>query len=304
MIRNLVWTSFFFPLSLIHSNHDRFLRELFHPPFSERYRTGPEHDLPEISIDENVCIVTEKKETYTLYQEGPKPSAVWIIVPAYNEESIIHQVISDLTTFQKYSIVVIDDGSRDNTVSCLRDLPVHIIGHESNQGTGAALQHGFDYAFAQKGEIFVTFDADGQHQSGDIEKMIEPLLEKRCDVVLGSRFLNKNSRKLIPWGRRFLLQIAILATRFLTSLPITDTHNGFRAFSRDAIKKLQLKQKRMAHASEIISFVAKHKLPFQEVPVTIYYTPYSLEKGQRGIHFLEIVRDLIKMKLFTSSHDE
>jgi glycosyltransferase involved in cell wall biosynthesis len=216
---------------------------------------------------------------------------IWIVMAAYNESSRLERTIVGLLG-RNYSIVVVDDGSRDDTFAVARTLPVWALRHPINCGQGAALQTGIDFALLHDADVIVTFDADGQHDPGDIAAILEPVLSGEVDVTLGSRFL-RNDNDGIPRTRRVLLQAAILFTRLTNGLQLTDTHNGFRAFSRDAAKRIRIRQPRMAHASEILDQIAFHKLRYVEVPVTIRYTGETLAKGQTSWDTLRITGQLV-----------
>jgi len=205
-----------------------------------------------------------------------------IVVPAYNEEAVVDRVVGDLLK-QFPRVVVVDDGSADKTASIARSAGAMVIRHPINRGQGAALQTGVEFALAQGARYIVTFDADGQHQTGDVIRLLEPLIRGECDVTLGSRFLGE--ARNLPASRKWLLRMGVWFTRWVNGLRLTDTHNGLRAFSRSAAEKLDIQLDGMAHASEIIDFISRNRLSFREVPVEIHYTEYSLAKGQttRGI---------------------
>jgi glycosyltransferase involved in cell wall biosynthesis len=166
-----------------------------------------------------------------------------------------------------------------------------VLRHTLNRGQGAALQTGIDYALQRGAEVIVTFDSDGQHQVEDIEAFLAPVLEGRCDVALGSRFLSGDSQ--VPLMRKVTLKLGILFTRLVSGIRVTDTHNGLRAFSREAARKIQIRQDRMAHASEILDEIAQLRLRYVEVPTRILYTEYARGKGQRSSAAFRIVWDFL-----------
>lgn len=212
---------------------------------------------------------------------------VFIVMPAYNEGPAIEAVIR--TVGEVYpNVVVIDDGSRDNTFDVARTCARHVLRHPVNRGQGAALQTGIDYALQQGADYIVTFDSDGQHRVEDVENLITPIINGDCDIALGSRFLGQEAVNM-PKSRLVLLKASILFTRVMSRIKLTDTHNGLRAFSRQAAQQIQITLDRMAHASELIDLVGASGLPFLEVPVTIRYTDYSLEKGQSARDALRVL---------------
>jgi glycosyltransferase involved in cell wall biosynthesis len=220
-----------------------------------------------------------------------KPS-IWVIIPAYNEEPVLADVIGELLDYDcSYHFVVIDDGSADDTAKIARKFPVHLLVHPMNLGQGAALATGTKYALQQKADIIVTFDADGQMQPADIGVLIEALIKEDLDVVLGSRFLKWPSSEMPPI-KKVVLKLGTVFTRLTTGLKITDTHNGLRAFKAEALRKFNIKQNEMAHASEILSEITRNKLAYCEVPVTIRYTEYSKSKGQPVSNAINILFEL------------
>ena len=216
---------------------------------------------------------------------------VLVIIPAYNEGKIIEEVISNVLS-KGYSLAVVDDGSGDDTYSRMAKYSCFTLRHIINLGQGAALQTGFEYGLKQTNcDVFVTFDADGQHRVEDIEKLIEPILDNEVDVVLGSRFLGVDPEN-IPKSRKFFLKMATLLTRIIARIKVTDTHNGFRAFSRQALSQIDLIHNDMSHASEILSIIHDKKLKYVEVPVKIIYSEYSLAKGQTLLNGINILWDM------------
>jgi len=222
------------------------------------------------------------------------PDNVWIVCPAFNEARTIAAVLSGLAA-HGYRVVVIDDGSRDRTREIAESLATAVVSHPVNLGQGAALATGIAFALARGAEYVVTFDSDGQHRMSDVARLIDALERNGADYALGSRFLSGGQRT--PPLRRLLLRAATIFTALTTGLGLTDTHNGLRAFSRRGAAALELRQNRMAHASEILSEIARSRLPYVEVPVTIDYTAYSQAKGQRASDAIIILLDLFARKL-------
>lgn len=222
------------------------------------------------------------------------PHVIIVVIAAFNEADVIGPVVRDIR--QSYpNVVVVDDGSSDGTAACALASGAVILRHPVNLGQGAALQTGITYALARGGEFVVTFDADGQHACADIARMVRALIENDAEVALGSRFLGKAVG--ISTARRILLRLAVLFTRLTTGLKVTDTHNGLRVFTRAAARKVKITQNRMAHASELLDQVARHKMSYVEVAVTISYTNHSRAKGQTILGAADIFGDLVLGKL-------
>lgn len=224
------------------------------------------------------------------------------VVPAYNESKTISAVVKELKE-RVNGVIVVDDGSSDNTYELAKIGGAVCIRHFLNRGQGAALKTGIDYALSQGADIIITFDADGQHDVADIQALVQPIIEGEADVVLGSRFIKAQGPGLralsqsIPPLRYTILKLALLFTKLTTGLKITDTHNGLRALSREAAKKINIHQDGMAHASEILEEIAKHNLQYMEVPVTIHYSDYSKRKGQSPWNAFRILWDLVVGKI-------
>lgn len=217
-------------------------------------------------------------------------AGVWIVIPAYREEARLRKTLDELTS--RYpNVVVVDDGSPDDTGDVAREAGVWVLRHPINRGQGASLQTGIDFAVRAGAKAIVTFDADGQHDPDDIPAVLAPVLAGEADVALGSRFLGRTVG--IPLSRWVVLKLAILFTRVVSRISVTDTHNGFRAFTRKAARDLHIRQDRMAHASEILDEVRRLGLRYREVPVTIRYSAATLAKGQSSWNAVRIVWQLL-----------
>jgi glycosyltransferase involved in cell wall biosynthesis len=217
-------------------------------------------------------------------------ASLWVVMPAYNEGEAIRPVVDGLLA-RGHQVVVVDDGSRVPLLEVLHGTSVHLLRHVINLGQGAALQTGIRYALAHGAGIIVTFDADGQHQSTDIDALTEPIRAGRAEVALGSRFLKGGHAVRISRSKHLVLKLAVLFTRWTTGLALTDTHNGLRALSRRAAQTLHITQNGMAHASQILQQIAAHRLAYVEVPVTVVYSEYSVRKGQRMTNAFNILWD-------------
>jgi glycosyltransferase involved in cell wall biosynthesis len=210
---------------------------------------------------------------------------VWVVVPAYNEAPRIASTLRTLASFAG-RIVVVDDGSRDDTADRALEESVWVVQHALNCGQGAALQTGIDFALQHGADIIVTFDGDGQHQASDLHRLVQPILDGEADVVLGSRFLGTTHD--MPWTRFVVLKLGVVFTRVISRIAVTDTHNGLRALSRHAARKLRIRENRMAHASEILHEIRVQQLRYCERPVTIRYTHATLAKGQSSLQAFRI----------------
>jgi glycosyltransferase involved in cell wall biosynthesis len=218
----------------------------------------------------------------------------WIIIPAFNEERVIRQVVDETLSFTS-NVAVINDGSSDGTREVIEGSGAWVISHPINLGQGAALQTGMSFAIERGADVICMFDADGQHDIRDVEKMVSLLKRKQLDAVLGSRFLGTTVG--MKASRKILLKLAVIFTWITSGVRLTDAHNGLRVFSREGAMKISLRHNGMAHASEIVAQIAQHKLRFEEFPNTITYTDYSMAKGQKALSTIRIVFDLILDRL-------
>lgn len=216
---------------------------------------------------------------------------VWIVVPAYNEAATIGGVVASLRASGYDCVCVVNDGSVDDTSRLANEAGAYVLDHAVNFGQGAALQTGITFALARGAEYICTFDADGQHDARSVRDLLAAIEASGSDVALGSRFLRTASA--VPIHRRALLRAALLFTRIHARIPVTDTHNGLRVFTRRAAQLIGIEQPGMAHASEILQKVGALRLDVVEVPVKIAYTPYSKKKGQSGFDSIKIVLDLL-----------
>lgn len=215
--------------------------------------------------------------------------ATWVIVPAHQEQTRVGEVVTGLREhFPR--IVVVDDGSRDQTGAVARRAGARVIRHVINLGQGAALQTGFDFVRADRHARFaITFDADGQHDAPTAAAMLAVAADSGVDAVLGSRFLGHAA--WVPPVRRAVLRAAIAYTRVSTRMAVTDTHNGLRVLGRRFLDIVDLRDPGMGHASEILDLIAAHRLSWSEYPTEIHYDDYSRAKGQSSINALNIVFD-------------
>ena len=221
---------------------------------------------------------------------------VCVVVPVFNERSALGEVLEALlAVFPR--VVCVDDGSSDGSAALARSYGVDVLEHAVNLGAGAATQTGVRHALRDRAvSHVVTFDADGQHRVEDAVAMWRTACEDHVDVVLGTRFSGDTAT--MPLSRRLLLRLATAYTRATTGLAVTDTHVGLRVFSRRAAEGLDIRLPGMAHASEVLGWVARSGLPYREVGVDVQYTAYSLRKGQRNLNAVNIAVDLIMSRLY------
>ncbi len=218
----------------------------------------------------------------------------FVVLPAFNEEKVIGQVLVDLKkaffALPKFNwqIVVVDDASIDETARIAQEKKALVLSHPINRGLGGALRTGIEYLRQQKAFLLVTMDSDGQHEAEDIQKAIKPIINKEADVVIGTRSLAK-----MPWDRKVITLFSSILTFLLFGVWCKDTQSGFRAFGKKALEKISIKTQRMEVSSEFFSEIKKHKLKLVEVPIKVIYTPYSRAKGQSNLNSVKVLLKLL-----------
>jgi glycosyltransferase involved in cell wall biosynthesis len=217
-------------------------------------------------------------------------SDVWIVVPSFNEATVIGEVISELRSVFDH-VVCVDDGSADGTGEIARQAGAHLVRHPINLGQGAAIQTGIEYARSQPGAtMFATFDADGQHRVKDVAAMIDRLAVGDVDVVIGTRF-GRPVGSRPPFLKRVVLQTAARLSRRGRRLGLTDTNNGLRVFNKTVADGLNITMSGMSHATEIVMMIAENEWRVVEEPVEVLYTDYSKSKGQPLLNGVNIIFD-------------
>lgn len=215
---------------------------------------------------------------------------VYCIIPAWNEEGSLSKVLDDIKEYD-FTIIVVDDGSDDNTAEIARAHNVILLSHIINRGQGAALRTGTEYALRNGASIIVHFDADGQFLSSEIDALVHPLRELKADIVFGSRFLGKHSH--IPLTKKlFIFPLARLFNFIFWRLKTSDPQCGFRAMTREAAAKIIIEQDGMAHCTEILAKASLLKLRIVEVPVTVIYHDF----GQNMHGGLKIIKEILLNK--------
>lgn len=217
---------------------------------------------------------------------------IFIIIPALNEGRIIQEVICDIQKAGYEKIVVVDDGSSDDTFSKAQELlPDTVFRHRLNRGKGAATKTGIEAAKILGADIVVTLDGDGQHDPSDIVKLTAPIEFDNFDVVLGTRLLNP---KGMPFHKILANKIGNFFTWYLYGLWVTDSQSGFRAYSKRAAEVINTQSDRYEYDSEVIREIRKYRLKYKEIPIAVRYTEYSMSKVQKQ-NFLNGLKTLYKM---------
>jgi len=190
-------------------------------------------------------------------------------IPAFNEEKNIAVVITQLKKIVD-KIIVCNDGSTDLTSKIAEELGVIVINHEKNLGYGAAIRSIFLKSKDLDGDILVTFDADGQHRVDDINKVINPIINGKSDLVIGSRFLDE-SEKEVPQYRKVGIKVITKITNATIKKQLTDSQSGFRAYSKKVLNELNPSELGMGISTEILIKASTKNFRISEVPIKIIY---------------------------------
>ncbi|NHN46471.1 glycosyltransferase family 2 protein [Halostella sp. JP-L12] len=225
-------------------------------------------------------------------------------IPAYNEAVGIGSTIIAAQQFAD-EVVVVDDGSSDDTVAIARDTGATVLEHEENKGKGRALQTFFEYARSSNHESFVVLDGDGQHLPEDIPAVVDPVETEDADVVIGSRYLEGTGADETPFYRRLGQKTLDYLTVGSSGTKLSDTQSGFRAFSPDAVDRLSIQTDGMGVESEMIGNAMDHDLTIDEVAIDVRYegvdgqTYNPLQHGLRVATFLlQLIRDRHPLAFF------
>jgi glycosyltransferase involved in cell wall biosynthesis len=215
-----------------------------------------------------------------------------VVIPAYNEAKAVGQVLSAIPQEidgMDVTALVVDDGSKDGTADVARRHGAHVVRHVINLGVGAGTRTGLMAAKALDANIIVTIDADGQHDPGEIRNLVRCLIDNGFDVVIGSRLLQPVGMPLSRLAANLLLN----ALTFVAyGKVVSDSQSGFKAFSRTALDKMELKSAGYEICSEIIGEIVRNDLSYKSLPIKAVYTNYSKAKGQ---HFLNGVNLILQL---------
>ena len=224
---------------------------------------------------------------------------VCLIIPAYNEESALGNVIRSLNeVFSKasyeYEVVVVDDGSKDATKQIAADSGATVIRHILNIGSGGATSTGLSYAQQNGYDVAATLDADGQHAAEDVLKGVQLMEKGEHDLLIGSRLIDsKGMSRVKVLGNKGLSFITYL----LFGVNVTDSQSGLRIFSYKALNQLKWKTSGYEFCSEMLWRAKQQRLHIGEYPIKAIYTDYSKAKGQNNWNAFNIIKTLLRRRL-------
>ena len=220
-------------------------------------------------------------------------SNIWAVIPAYNEEKSIAEIVRKTKKYIS-NVIVIDDGSKDKTKEMAEKSGAVVLKHVINLGKGATLKTGCNYALMNKAKYIVVLDADAQHDPDDIPRFIEKL--KKYDIVFSYRKLNSKMPLVLRFGNWFISGVS----RILYKVDLIDTQSGFRAFNIESYKKIRWNASDYSMESEMISKAGKQKLKYVQIPIsTIYSDRY---KGTTILDGMKIVLDMFWWKIFNGAN--
>lgn len=214
-------------------------------------------------------------------------------MPAYNEAKNIGNIVCQAKKFCS-EVVVCDDGSIDETYKIASKFGAKVVQHNRNRGYGGAIKTLFKTAKEINADIMVTLDSDGQHDVMDIPKIIQPILDKKADIVIGSRFLTESSKKNVPKYRSFGLKIITKLAQKSAYNKVTDSQSGFRAYNRNAISKMELFDEGMSVSTEILHNANENYLKIIEVPINISYDVEKSSTHNSFSHGISILSSIFR----------
>ena len=218
---------------------------------------------------------------------------VYLVVPAFNEEKTVSQIIEGIAE-RGYNVILVNDGSRDKTlklaIESKRKYPnqIFVVSHVINRGLGAALKTGMVVALNKGAEYIVTFDADGQHEIADIPKVCKPLQDGEADVVIGARPFED-----MPISKSFANYIMNALTLIFYGRNVKDSQSGLRAFTAHAADVINIVSRGYGVSSDFIKEISDKKLRLAEVTITTIYTPETQNKGTDAIVGLKILTKMV-----------
>ncbi len=218
-------------------------------------------------------------------------------LPAYNEEKNIGSIIAKLKK-KSYDVIVCDDGSSDNTRIIAEEMGCTVISHIKNIGYGGAIRSLFTKAKEQNCDVLVTFDSDGQHSIEDIEVLLQPIIENKSDIVIGSRLLDETEDK-IPKYRKIGIKAITKLTTSYSNQNISDSQSGFRAYNKKSLEKINPSESGMGVSTEILIKADHENLRIHEVPINISYEGNTSTHNPAS-HGLSVI--LSTMKFISLEH--
>lgn len=259
----------------------------------------------DIKVSQLISALAQKNSQTWKYE---KSDQFVFFLRAYNEAPVIEKSIESIIKAWYHHILIVNDGSTDQTENIIKTIQkkypskIILLSHPINTGAWAATKTWFSYL--QKTlptshiERIVTFDPDGQMDVSDIKNFTKKMKENpSTKIFLWSRFLKKGHTLGMPLIRRIILRGAKIVTKIFNNISLTDPHCWYRIIHKETIPLLDITSDWMAYASELVNSIAQYSISYQEVPVTIQYTPYSIGKWQKNRNAFKIIKELVHKKI-------
>jgi glycosyltransferase involved in cell wall biosynthesis len=221
-----------------------------------------------------------------------------IVIPAYNEEGTIRDVVKRALK-QCKSVIVVDDGSTDNTVEELNNLPIHLIKHATNKGKAMSLWDGFQLALKNKNDFIITLDGDAQHAPEDIDLLINKRKKHKKHIIIGARLADKDS---IPAKRYYANKIANFWIAWASGYPISDSQSGFRLYPSMLFKDLKIsisKNNGFVFESEVIIKAAQVGIYSHSVPIPAVYREDARPSHFQGVRDITLITLMVGKSLIS-----
>jgi glycosyltransferase involved in cell wall biosynthesis len=224
---------------------------------------------------------------------------VMVCIPTYNAESTVAEAVKQCKKFADL-VLVINDGSSDNSATVAKEAGAEVLTHKINLGYGGAIKSGLTEALKRKAKVTITFDADLQHDPKDLLKVIEPIISKQADIVIGSRFLEESDD--VKSYRKFGIKLITKLVNSFSGTNIKDAESGLRSYGYDALKKIvpSLETEGMGMSAEILLKAAVSKLKILEVPRKEMYPDNVQTSSQNPLkHGLTVISTILKLIIET-----
>jgi glycosyltransferase involved in cell wall biosynthesis len=239
----------------------------------------------------------EKTQASHMEDEGNKRRLLVIaIIPAHNESDNIGKIVSETRKYVSF-VIVVDDGSSDNTAEVAASMNAKVVRHKHNTGKGAALKRGLIECLKYNPDVVITLDGDGQHDPADIPKLLEPIQNEEADIVIGSRYGRSYLNMEIPRYRRIGLSFIDFMNRNLLNSKIKDTQSGFRIYTKNVISIMShYSSTGFGAETEQLTTAEMYGLRILEIPITVRYKGLKNTSQQNaflhGMRILSTILDL------------
>jgi len=225
---------------------------------------------------------------------GPAKQKIIAAIPCFNEEQFINDVAARTKRYAN-KVIVIDDGSTDNTSEAAKAAGAEVIRHERRQGVGAATRAAFEAAKANNADVLITLDGDGQHNPDEIPQVLAPILHNEADMVIGSRFLRPNHQH-IPKYRKFGINVITWLYNLGAKTKVSDSQSCFRAYGRKLLEAVDITENGFSFSVQVLIQARKKRLTIAEVPISCVYHAQGSTINPLA-HGLGVAWKVVKLRL-------